>query len=233
MAEEETPAASLTNSQLKSDWTQNLSVAALTAFGYAWLPVFDLLTVRYLIGFEQAGLFSQLQLFSKILYYAPLTLLQISLPHYVRILSAGHDRSELKGVRKFEWQGMVLSYLGVIVFAFTGPYACKNILHIQEFSAVQISLICLAVIPQYGLLSGLQILAAANRCKLGAVLLGSTLLMSALAFLFRWKTIDEYLLYSAIANSILGFAAWRFSFLVLREKEREGNPLPLPPVSPL
>ena len=206
------------STEVPPDFGRQLTMSALTAVGYAWLPAYDLLTVRFLLGSTSAGMFSQLQLFSKITYHAPVTLLQISLPYYAKILKDSRPAPILHHLRKLEWRGLVASFSAIAVLAGLGPAFCEHVLHIHVFETREIALICLAVLPLYGLMSAIQIHVSAGKLGMAAAFIASTFLVIAVAWILGWKTVDQYLVYSAIANTVLGTVGWTLASRLLRRK---------------
>jgi hypothetical protein len=123
-SEEEIVGADVTTTGVR----QQLSFSFVTALGYSWLPAYDLLTVRYLMGADQAGVYTHLLLFSKVLYYAPLALLQVTLPHYIKVLNGVDSASGIAQLRKLERHGLLVSSIAVGVFAAVGPIVADTYL---------------------------------------------------------------------------------------------------------
>ena len=182
--------------------------AVLTGLGWALLPSYDLLNIRYWVGSLETGTYSKLQLFSKILYFAPVTLLQVTLPYYVQALKGEGSSEQAHSLRMIETLGWIASYCGVGFFAVTGTWIAQHILGVQGLDAVDIVLSCLAVPPLYGLLSSLQIFAAAKKALWCAVLLGCVVGSMGICAVVSWTSLHQYLVYSAAMNTSLGFIAW-------------------------
>lgn len=207
------------------------SAAWITALAYGWLPAFDILYVKYFFSSIETGEYSKLLLFSKILFFVPLTLLQITLPQYSKIFREETSTQELQALRKQEFLGLCLCYLGVLFFAITGPFLARQILGLGELSAFRVTAVCLSAVPLYGLLAAIQTFTAAGNLKKAVFWLMSTFIPAAVFFLIPRKSIELYLTVSTIVNTILGFCASHDLKRVLRIKMAEGggNPLPLPP----
>jgi hypothetical protein len=67
-------------------------------------------------------------------------------------------------------------------------------------------------------LSGIQIFAAAKDLRKGLLLLGSTLGVIGIAVLLGFQTVDQYLAYAAVANTVLGILGWGLSSRLLQRR---------------
>lgn len=195
---------------------QSLIFPFLIGFGTVFLPIYDLFNVRYFITIPDSatalGEYSRLMLFSKILYHAPQTLLQITLPHYVSIFKGDPATREEKRLQlmKLEWLGLIAVYFLGFVFSVVGPLGAQTFLNIHSMNTLNIFLSCMAVPPLYGLLSSLQIFGAQKRAKAMTSLLLMTAFSPIFVSVLKIHDLTTYLIFSAIMNSIFGFLALRF-----------------------
>lgn len=188
----------------KPNYWKGIFLAALVGFASVMLPSIDLLNVRYVIGTNASGELARLQLFSKALYFAPMALLQVTLPHYVKALRGDTVENPLNDLRRMEYLGLGVSYLGALFFAFLGPTIGTWIFNIPGMSPVDILLACLGIIPFYGLLSCIQIEAAEEDWLSVLLLVAAIGISPVIASIVHWKSVHAYLIFAACLNTALG-----------------------------
>lgn len=185
----------------------------LIGFGTVFLPIYDLFNVQYFLkaadNATALGEYSRLMLFSKILYHAPQTLLQVTLPHYVSAFAGDLEtrKEKRKQLLKLERLGLFAVYFLGLAFAIVGPWGAEIFLNIPAMSKLNIFLACMAVPPLYGLLSSLQIFGAQKRAPAMLALLLMILFSPLLVFVLKIQDLTAYLVFSAVINSIFGFLA--------------------------
>jgi len=181
----------------------DLFFSGLTAFGFALYPAFDLLNVRLILAPELVGRYGQLQLFSKVVYFVPIALLQVTFPLYVNMFAPGGDRSAYGRARRLEAGGLGLSYLAAFFFSIAGPWVSARFLGFST-SHLDIFLVCVSMVPLYGLMSALQL--AASRKQAGVAVVA--VMVVGLSFLGArscgLETLRGYLWFSAVVNTVLG-----------------------------
>jgi len=193
-----------------SGW-RDLALSSLAAFGFVIYPIFDLLNVRMLFESETVGKYGQLQLFSKMLYFAPATLLQVTFPYYVKAFESGVTLSEHIKVRLLEIAGLAASYIGALVFAVAGPAIATKAIGSHTLETREIFLACASMVPLYGLMSSLQV-SASSKSILHCVVFVSVVLVSpTIARLAGFSSLDDYLVFSVIINTLFGLAGFAAS----------------------
>ena len=201
-----------------SNWVVRLKPALATALAHAWLPAFDLVVVRLALGSDTAGHLSKLQLFSKAIYYAPLALLQISLPISIRVLAGGKEKDWPQLV-KLERIGISVCFLAVFGVAGLGAWVSESIMGVPGLTRLELFLACAGVIPLYGLLRAIQLFSASGRMRVPLILLLVSFGSSAVATQVHWDSLTAYLAYSATMSFILGSAGWYLSRQLLLKNQ--------------
>lgn len=198
------PAVEIKVSKKLSDRRDDLFLTFFTGMGFVLFPSFDLLTIKYLLGTHAAGLFSQISLFSKALYFAPAVLLQVTLPYHVRIFRGKSTAAERKSIHRLEIFGLAACYFGSVVAAAIGPYLMSRFLGINGLHSLDIFLACASIVPLYGLMSSLQVSAAAKKVKQSASYVFIVLLSPVGAGVLGLETIRQYLIYATVMNTLFG-----------------------------
>ncbi len=210
----------LETAQINQDarFKKDLTISFFNGLGFVLFPVYDLINVKYFIGVSEAGRYAQLQLFSKILYFAPVALLQVTLPHRVQAFKDKASKKDLSSIRLIEKLGLVACYMGALFFGATGPWISKNVIGINGISGLDVFLACAALVPLYGLLNALQIFAAAKKQIYCFLVLVSVAISPIGLLIFGLDTLREYLIYALFVNTILGVMALYFSEKLVLKK---------------
>lgn len=182
-----------------------LLASSLSALGVVYFPSYDLLNVRWFFGFDSTGEWSRLALFSKVLYFAPLTLLQVTLPYHLKFFKRQIDLDLHYRIRRIEFITLLLCYAGALALALVGPWVSTQLFRFEPPQWNFIFLACAAIVPLYGLLSSLQIAAALPKPWICVLLVALPLLSTLGAALSQIQSLYGYLIYSTIINTCLGF----------------------------
>ncbi|OFZ82216.1 MAG: hypothetical protein A2583_04755 [Bdellovibrionales bacterium RIFOXYD1_FULL_53_11] len=183
---------------------RDLFYSVLLAFGVALFPAFDLLNVKSLFEPETVGHYGRLQLFGKILYFAPMTLLQVTFPYYLKAFSGELDARGLSRLRRIEFIALFCCYAGAACLAVAGPALLESTTGIRGISGRQILLQCLSMVPLYGLMSALQLSVSLKKTGLSILCVSVVFLSFAAARLPGIGSLDGYLVFSAVMNTVMG-----------------------------
>jgi len=186
---------------------KELSLSFVSGLAFMLLPNFDILNLRYLVGLAPAGLYSQIQIFTKVLFFAPVILLQVTLPYYTRIYRGEASHNDRRALRKFEFLGFAGTYSAALVFALIGPIGLKIGFGITRFGFKEIALACIAIAPFYGLMSAIQVFASAKELKKCALTAASVLISPIGLVLVGVQSFEGYITYAAIVHSLIGIGA--------------------------
>jgi hypothetical protein len=199
-------------SEKKLSGFTSMTIALLPGVSIAWLPSYDFFAVQLALGSEAGGHFTRLQLFSKILFFAPLTLAQISLPYYAEAFRTKASSEVFSKLRRLEAAGLGISYLGAITLGFIGPVIGARILGLPEvLLGTDVMLACLNITPLYGVLCAVQTFASAGRTREPiAALLASVCAFGITVVASRYFSLSltGLLALSATLNTMVGVGCW-------------------------
>lgn len=199
--------------------SKDLILSLLPAFAIVLFPAYDLMNVRFYLNIDSAGQFSRLQTFSKILYFGPITLLQITLPYYVNSFKNSPEihpsEANWKTVRKLEFAGLTLCYAGSFILAIAGPSIMRNFLSVPDIKTIDIFLACVSITPLYWLLSSVQIAAASKNILLCFLCVMAVTASPLLASFFKFSSLTDYLYFATAANTIFGLVGFMISRSIL------------------
>ncbi len=186
------------------------------------LPSNDLLAFRFFLGSTTAGLLNQTQLFSKILFFGPVALLQVA----VSVLSATPTDQDRRGLRRLNITMLLLLLLGSTVlstwtsFPILGTIFAKIPIPFPGREIVGLS--CLTTVPLFFVLEGIQRHAIARR-PIG-------LWMLAIAVIAPWCAarmaqgsdaslhLERALQYNLVIMTALCLGAWGWSTASARQR---------------
>ena len=188
--------------------SKDLLLSFVTALGFALYPAYDLFNVKFLFDPETVGRYGQLQLFSRIVYFAPAALLQVTFPYYVKAFSTGLSYAEHRKVRLIELMALGVCYLGILFMALIGPYLAARFIGLS-LDGWDIFLASASMLPLYGLISSLQLSVSTKNIRAAIFYVLIVLLSPACALFFalvagEFPTLRSYLVFSTVINSFVG-----------------------------
>ena len=169
--------------------------ALILAVSIALIPQMDLLNLRWARSPEELGQFARAALFAKAVFFAALTLLQVTLPFHIRQLRGGITAQEFASVQKLERLGLAACYLGSIALYWLGPWLTRRLLgfELAREQRFWVPLSCLAMTALYGHLQKIQLRCAEGRWNLAAFRLAALVLGMGIAALIQPSTVTVYL----------------------------------------
>lgn len=140
---------------------QELLSAAMLAFAIAYVPQIDLLNLSWTNDARTVGLFSQASLFAKVIFFAAVALLQVTLPFHVRAQRGQISEEKHQKIKNLEYLGIGLCVICSFVFALLAPRLAREVLG-ADFSNLRlwVLLSCLCLTALYGQLSSIQLMCA-------------------------------------------------------------------------
>ncbi|MBC7692751.1 MAG: hypothetical protein H7222_13400 [Methylotenera sp.] len=194
----------------KHEISSALRGATILAIAMALIPQMDLLNLRWLHGDETVGLFSRASLFAKAIFFAALTLVQVTLPHHIRASKSSDPHTAHRSIVRFEIAGLALCVCASIVLAWVGPWASKNFLGFDlDPYRSWILLSCLSLTALYGHLQKIQL-----DCALGKWKKGSFRLCALLFSMVLWRVIRP----ESVVNYLAGALAFYLALYLINEE---------------
>ena len=146
-------------------WTA-LGPAAVLAFATNWIPQMDLLNLRWLQSDATIGEYSRAALYAKAIFFAAITLLQVTLPYHVTGQKAGADPALRTKILRLEKLGLLACVVGSFVLAYLSPWVSRTFLGFDLAGRqIWVLLSCLALTALYGQLQVIQLACAVGRWK--------------------------------------------------------------------
>jgi O-antigen/teichoic acid export membrane protein len=190
-------------------WTE-MGASVLLAFGMALIPQIDLLNIHWTQPAPIVGRFSQASLFAKGIYFAALTLLQITLPYHIQTARGELEPESFAKVKKFERFGLVCCILGSFIFAGIGPEICRKILGFdvsQHRDWILLSCLCLTAL--YNQLQKLQLACTTYQLDAAVLRTGALGLGMLVSYLWQPKSVTAYLISALGYYLVLHFTPFR------------------------
>lgn len=191
--------AHVTSSAKHQSWI----ATPILAFGMALIPQLDLLNLRFSQPDQVLGEFARASLFAKAIFFAALTLLQVTLPYHIQWRRHQISEAMHRKIRLFELAGLGLCVLGSPVLAYLAPIITSRFLgfELSRDQQTWVLLSCLSLTALYGQLQRIQMLCALGQWKPAALKILPLAATLPVFYLLQVDSVTRYLVFA------LGFYA--------------------------